>query len=623
MNKYVPLLIFTFACLFVTRAMGQNNADSLHRDSLRNAAETLLKQQQQQLQLDSAIKLQIQKDLELAAGDKQKTKLLADSLQKMIAADSVRKAEQVQKINALKKHATGYPVILNNDTLFFVYTKTGSFDAADRAGAINTRLKKLYDDAFFNGDSLTLSETDNGFDLLYNHETLILTVTPLDALWEGADTKQFAQNRLTEIKTAIVAERSAHSLQNWLKRIGLAAIIILALAALVIVINKIFRRTVKWLTHSTTIYGNGITIRKIKLLTARQLKVILVKTNNVLRIIVIILVIYFSLPLLFSLFPETKSWRDTLLRWVLTPAKSAFSGIIDYLPNLFTILVIFFIFRYTIKAIRYFVTEIEKGNISIKGFHADWAKPTFNILKFLLYAFMVVLIWPYLPGSSSVAFQGVSVFVGILISLGSSSAISNMVAGLVITYMRPFKVGDRIKIGDIAGDVIEKTMLVTRIRTIKNEDITIPNSSVLSSSTINYSANTRPEDKGLIIHTTVTIGYDAPWKDVYKALTGAALRTNMVLPDPAPFVLQTSLDDFYVSYQLNAYTKEPNKQALIYSHLHQNIQDCFNEAGIEIMSPHYRAARDGNTTTIPQDYLDKDYKAPSFNVHVNKNSDKA
>jgi small-conductance mechanosensitive channel len=240
--------------------------------------------------------------------------------------------------------------------------------------------------------------------------------------------------------------------------------------------------------------------------------------------------------------------------------------------------------------------------------------PTFGIVKFLLYAFMFVLIFPYLPGSNSNIFKGVSVFLGVLFSLGSTSAISNMVAGLVITYMRPFKVGDRIKIGEIVGDVIEKNLLVTRLRTIKNEEITIPNSSILAGNTINYSAMSKME--GLIIHTTVTIGYSVPWKDMHQALIDAALRTDMIEKDPTPFVLQTSLGDFYVAYQINAYTREANKQAMVYSWLHQNIQDVCNERGIEILSPHYRAERDGNSTSIPANYLDKEYKSPGFNIFL-------
>jgi small-conductance mechanosensitive channel len=301
---------------------------------------------------------------------------------------------------------------------------------------------------------------------------------------------------------------------------------------------------------------------------------------------------------------------------VWSPLKGVFIAVWNYLPNLFSIAVIYFVMKYFIRFVRYIFSEIEAGKLQISGFHADWAMPTFSIIKFLLYAFMFVLIFPLLPGSDSDIFKGVSVFIGILFSLGSSSAIANMVAGLVITYMRPFKTGDRIKIADVTGDVIEKTLLVTRIKTIKNEIITIPNASVLSGNTTNFSIEAN--EVGLIIHTTVTIGYDVPWKKMHETLITAALRTDMILKEPKPFVLQTSLEDFYVAYQINAYTREASRQAIIYSNLHQNIQDCCNEAGIEILSPHYRAARDGNMTTIPADYLPKDYKTPGFNVKVEK-----
>jgi small-conductance mechanosensitive channel len=331
-------------------------------------------------------------------------------------------------------------------------------------------------------------------------------------------------------------------------------------------------------------------------------------------VILVLLVVYIALLLISGIFTATEKWTDTLLGWILTPAKSAVRSFVHFLPDLFTIVVIYFIFRFIIRGGKYVSGEIARGSMVISGFHQDWAKPTFNIVKFLLYAFMLVLIFPYLPGSASPAFKGVSVFLGVLISLGSSSAINNIVAGLVITYMRPFKVGDRVKIGEVTGDVVEKTMLVTRIRTIKNEDVTVPNSNVLSASTVNFSANTKPEDTGLILHTTVTIGYDTPWKKMHEALIEAAKRTDLVERTPEPFVLQTSLDDFFVSYQLNVYTKQANEQASIYSQLHQHIQDACNEAGIEIMSPHYQSMRDGNATTIPPDYLPKDYTAPPFVV---------
>ncbi|MGA9650122.1 mechanosensitive ion channel family protein, partial [Pedobacter sp.] len=289
----------------------------------------------------------------------------------------------------------------------------------------------------------------------------------------------------------------------------------------------------------------------------------------------------------------------------------------DYVPNLMTILVLLVVFRYVIKFVRFLKTEIERGKLAIPGFYKDWANPTYQIARVLILAFMLIVIFPYLPGSDSGVFKGVSVFIGVLFTFGSAGALGNVVAGLVLTYMRAFKIGDRVKIGEVTGDIIEKTLLVTRVRTIQNEVVSIPNSAVMNNHTVNYSIEAA--EKGLIVNTTVTIGYDVPWRTVHRLLIKAALATELIEAEPAPYVLQTSLDDYYVSYRLNAHTHSPNRQAIIYSALHANIQDEFNGAGVEIMSPHYKALRDGNSTTIPQDYLPSDYIAPRFRTEGEEN----
>ena len=268
---------------------------------------------------------------------------------------------------------------------------------------------------------------------------------------------------------------------------------------------------------------------------------------------------------------------------------------------LFAILIICFAVKYLVRLVHYLSREVEAGRLKFGGFYPDWAMPTYHIIRFLLYAFMIAMIYPYLPGAKNGVFQGISVFVGLIISLGSSTVIGNVIAGLVITYMRPFKLGDRIQLNDTTGNVIEKTPLVTRIKTPKNEVVTIPNSFIMSSHTVNYSASAR--EYGLIIHSEVTIGYDVPWRQVHQLLIEAALNTPGVIDDPRPFVLETSLSDWYPVYQINDYIREADKLAQIYSDLHQNIQDRFNEAGVEIMSPHYMAMRDGNESTIPKDDL--------------------
>ena len=275
-------------------------------------------------------------------------------------------------------------------------------------------------------------------------------------------------------------------------------------------------------------------------------------------------------------------------------------------------MVVLFLFRYFLRLLAFFKTEIERGRLKISGFYVDWANPTFQIIRVLVFAFMLIIIFPYLPGSNSAIFKGVSVFVGVLFTFGSAGALSNLVSGLVLTYMRAYKIGDRIQIGQVIGDVVEKSVLVTKIKTIKNEIVSIPNSTVMNSHTTNYSAEA--SEHGLILHTSVTIGYDTPWKTIHELLIKAALATDLIEKNPAPFVFQEKLDDFYVVYQINAYTRAPNQQHITYSFLHQHIQDAFNEAGVEIMSSHYSNIRDGNKSTVPDDHLPKDYVAPSFRV---------
>ena len=331
--------------------------------------------------------------------------------------------------------------------------------------------------------------------------------------------------------------------------------------------------------------------------TAKQVSLLLMLANLG-RYLFMLVQLLFTVPLVFIVFPQTEKLAYTLLGYLWMPVRQILKGIVDYIPNLFTIVVIWLAIKYMIRLIRYLAREVEAERLKINGFYPDWAMPTYHIVRFLLYAFMIAMIYPYLPGANSGVFQGISVFVGLIVSLGSSTVIANIIAGLVITYMRPYKLGDRIKLNDTTGNVVEKTPLVTRIRTPKNELITIPNSFIMSSHTVNYSSSAR--EYGLIIHSEVTIGYDAPWRKVHQLLIDAALNTPGVIDDPRPFVLETSLSDWYPVYQINAYIRDADRLPQIYSNLHQNIQDYFNEAGIEIMSPHYMAMRDGNETTIPK-----------------------
>jgi small-conductance mechanosensitive channel len=301
---------------------------------------------------------------------------------------------------------------------------------------------------------------------------------------------------------------------------------------------------------------------------------------------------------MFYVFPETEKYAFTILGYIWNPLKDLFWAVVAYLPNIFKIIVIVVLIHYLVKILRYFSNEVASGRLRINGFYPDWARPTFFILRFLCYSFMLVMIWPLLPSSNSQVFQGVSVFIGVIVSLGSMSIFGNLMAGLVMTYMRPFRVGDFIRFGDVEGFVVEKTGLVTRLRTRKNELVTIPNSNLMSAQTSNYTVSA--ENYGVIVHTKVTIGYDMSHTLIENLLLQAARSTKYVEKKPLPFVRVTALDDFYVEYEINAYTRRADHLSDIYSELHQHILDAFHTAGVEIMSPHIFAHRNNLELQIPK-----------------------
>lgn len=513
-----------------------------------------------------------------------------------ITTDSLKKVEQQRQIDSLRTSTPGVPLIIEGDTLLSFYAKKGGLSAHDRAENAAQAILKIGKDLSLKTDSVYLFDSEFLTDIMYGQK-VIFSVTDQDALWLNVGKEELAQSYRTIVSDKIRELKKAHSILQIVKRVALFLLVLVVQYLLFRLTNYLFRklrRQIIWLKMNRL---KSITIRDYEFLNTHRQGRVLIFFNNILRYIVLLIQLAISVPILFAIFPQTENLAIKLFSYILEPVKMVVKSVIEYIPNLFIILVIYYCIKYIIKGIQYIADEIESENLKITGFYPDWAQPTFNIVRFLMYAFMIAMIYPFLPGSGSGVFQGISVFVGLIISLGSSTVIGNIIAGLVITYMRPFKLGDRIKLNETTGNVIEKTPFVTRIRTPKNEVVTIPNSFIMSSHTVNYSASAR--QYGLIIHTTVTIGYDVPWRQVHQLLINAARSTEGVMADPKPFVLETELQDYYPCYQLNAYIKDADKLAQIYSDLHQQIQDTFNEAGVEIMSPHYFAQRDGSASTIP------------------------
>ena len=283
--------------------------------------------------------------------------------------------------------------------------------------------------------------------------------------------------------------------------------------------------------------------------------------------------------------PSTRWLSDNLGQFVLGAIASIGESLVDYLPKLVFLLMLFLVTRYALRALRYYFSTLERGSTRLPNFEPEWSSPTYKLVRAAVICIALVMSYPYLPGSGTDALRGVSLFVGLLISLGASTAVSGVISGYINTFGRVFKVGDVIKVGEVLGVVRQIRLLNTRLCTVRNEEVTIPNATITNSSLINYSALAL--ERGLILHIEVGVGYGVPWRQVHAMLLEAATRTPDLLPVPAPFVLQRELGTFAVSYLLSVYTARPDRMLLTRSILHQNILDLFNEHGVQIMTPAY------------------------------------
>lgn len=593
-NRLFGLLLFLLVTNNMCAQLGKAVREILTGDSV--ATRTAVRNDS-----DSVRMADMKKELEEARLSEANMRMEMEQMRlKAFAADSVKLAQQRARIDSLRQFTPGVPVVVEGDTLFYLYTKRGGYTPLQRAEMIDAAIMQLGKRFTLHPDSVYIESSDIVTDLMYGNK-VIASFTDQDGLWEGRSREQLATDKRKIVVQKLKELKEEHSLWQLGKRILYFVLVLAGQYLLFWLTGWLFRKLKVRIQKLKDTGLKPISIQNYELLDTQRQVNLLIFLSNLLRYVIMLLQLLITVPLLFAIFPQTKGLAYQIFSYIWNPIKNILVGIVDYIPNLFAILIICFAVKYLVRLVHYLSREVEAGRLKFGGFYPDWAMPTYHIIRFLLYAFMIAMIYPYLPGAKNGVFQGISVFVGLIISLGSSTVIGNVIAGLVITYMRPFKLGDRIQLNDTTGNVIEKTPLVTRIKTPKNEVVTIPNSFIMSSHTVNYSASAR--EYGLIIHSEVTIGYDVPWRQVHQLLIEAALNTPGVIDDPRPFVLETSLSDWYPVYQINAYIREADKLAQIYSDLHQNIQDRFNEAGVEIMSPHYMAMRDGNESTIPKDDL--------------------
>ncbi len=477
------------------------------------------------------------------------------------------------------------PLVIDGKTLFLL-RGVSSYPAETRAQVIRERIIAFAEDETLSPEEIRLEIGEDEVEMFAGDE-LLLKLLEVDARVEDVSLPTLAEAHRYRIIRAVNEYREDRS-QTVLVQNGLFALVAtLALVFAVWVMLRLFRLAHGWAEQRLQSSIHDLASKTFHLFHAGRVWQLLAASLRVLRFVLIAALIYFYLNAVLGLFPWTRPFAVTLLALVLTPLKSMGLGLVAALPKLTFLVILVFVVRYLLKLVRAFFNGIRVGRIRFENFDSDWAMPTYKIVRLVIIAFSLVVAYPYIPGSDSLAFKGVSVFLGVLLSLGSTSFIANSIAGMTMTYRGAFREGDLVKIGDVTGRVDDIKLMVTRVRTPKGEEVVLPNSNILNTDVTNYSTLARKGD--LLLHSEVGIGYDTPWRKVESMLIEAVRRTDGLLDDPPPFVLQKSLGDFTVNYEVNAAFRDEHAMPRLYSRLHANIQDVFNENGVQIMSPHYVA----------------------------------
>lgn len=474
-------------------------------------------------------------------------------------------------------------VEIDGNKLFYV-RGISSFTAANRARIVAERIISLAETKSFIPDSIQIME-EGDRNVLSGNGIVIVRLFDFDAEIEGVSRQLLAEIVKQNITNAINSYRYERSSNLIIKRLIYAAIATVVLILILFLFRFLSRRFDIFLEAKVRSRIEVLESQSHRIIQAKQLWTALRGFTRTIKVILTILLLIFYFEFVLEIFPITKPIAAEVFSLLIKPFGVMGEAILSEIPNIAFLVILIFVVRYFIKIIKLFFNGISQETIVLANFDSDWGWPTYKIVRFIIIVFAIVIAYPYIPGSDSDAFKGISVLLGIMFSIGSSSFISNIVAGYSLTYRRAFKLGDWIKIENNFGEVIDIKPFVTRIRSLKNEEIIIPNSNLINSQVINYSSLSKKN--GIILHTTVGIGYETPWRLVEEMLKTAADLTEGLLKDPPPFVMQKSLGDFAVLYEINAYCNEPSIMMKIYSSLHRNILDIFNENNVQIMTPAY------------------------------------
>jgi small-conductance mechanosensitive channel len=493
----------------------------------------------------------------------------------------------------------GVPILLDGREVLTLRRGIAGFSLEERAETISRRLKRFAQDDSRSIDSLTFQQPDDDFWYISSGQDVLLTINERDAQASRLTAKALVEQSLQQIKAALGQYRQDRKPGQLLRHSLYALIASVGFLAFCFAVIRLSGRLFPLLARLIARRVPAIRLNQVEIVSAQAIAQAWLQVLTLLRLLLLSLGFFYLAAFTLRLYPWTRAVGEDIRGYFYGSLEQVLTAIGNYLPNLFIVAIILFLAFSLLRALRPFFMAVDRGSLAIPGFYPEWGKPTFNLLAALVIALAAVLAFPFMPGFSSPAFQGISVFLGLLLSLGSTSAISNLIGGVILIYTRAFRIGDHIRVGDVIGDIIEKNFLAVRICTPANQIITIPNSSLLSNKVVNYNLSARDLNRALILQTTITLGYDLPWRRAHATLIAAALASEHILREPPPFVLQTDLGNDAVSYQLNAYTANPNLMVLVYSELHQHIQDQCAAHGIEILSPTYASLRDGSASTIP------------------------
>jgi len=484
-------------------------------------------------------------------------------------------------------------LVIGNQTVHVFRSKVGLIGPEDRAESAAERVRLA---ARPGPDSLQVITDTLGAIILMNGAPVFI-VTPGDyPPGERIPRAEYVSQVVSRLETGLNAAEEARSVRAL--AIGVASVA--AATLLLVVVLRLLARGRNWLVEQATAKLPDLKVSGVELLSPGGLQRVVLLSLRLVAWVVGLLLTYSWITFSLTRFAYTRPWGMVFGRFLATTVESIGLAIVHSIPGLITVALILLAARGLLAVLRSFFDTVARQQVRILGIHPDTVPATRRIVSAVVWMFAIASAYPFLPGASSESFKGISVLAGVLVTFGSAGIVGQAMSGLLLMYARGFKAGDFIRVGTTEGTVMELGLLSTRIRTVANEFILVPNSTVISGSITDYSAASR-EGQSLFVTSSVTIGYDAPWKRIHELLVNAGASLTGALRTPAPFVLQRALNDFYVHYEVFVPIDSEQATALprLRSELNALIQDTFWAAGQEITSPHFFAVRDGNAVTIP------------------------